>query len=165
MIPGFWLIALVAAALLGLAAYRPGIGLFFMRSHRKWSPLAVRTVFVGMAGFALGAAAYSFAEPNGPATGVGLAACAVSLGLLFPWTAIVLAPRRQGINPWVFIGKAFLWGSALGAAFGGACAAIDQEAVGPIVVGGAILGFVFGPWAAAVAWADKLGVFRRRKKV
>jgi hypothetical protein len=165
MIHGLWLICLVTAALLGLAAYRPGIGLFLLRTQRKWSPLAVRTLFVGMTGLALGAAAYSFAEPHGSATGVGLAACAVSLGLLLPWTAIILAPRRQGISPWVFIGKAFVWGPALGAAFGGACAVLDHEAVGPLVAGAAIVGFVMGPWGAAMAWADKLGVFRRRRKV
>jgi hypothetical protein len=165
MIHGFWLICLVIAGLMGLALYRPGILWFFLRYRRKVSPLAQRTGIVFGISLLLGAAAYSFAEPNGPAAAVGVAACVTSLALLVLWTAIVLAPRRQGVSPWVLIGKGFLWGPALGVVFGGFCAVIDQQAAGPLVGAAAIFGCVFGPWVAASAWAGNLGVFPRRSKV
>ncbi|HTD59611.1 MAG TPA: hypothetical protein VK679_03110 [Gemmatimonadaceae bacterium] len=153
MIHDFWLIALAIAGVCAVLACIPAIR------------LPVRTILVFVTGLALGAAAYGFFEPHASFLSIGLAACVASLVLVVPWTAIVLAPRRQGSEPWALIAKGLFWGPALGAVFGGFCAVIDQELAGPLVAGMAIFGFTLGPWAAASAWAGNLGVFRRGSKV
>jgi hypothetical protein len=153
MIHDFWLIALAIAGVCAVLACMPVIR------------LPVRTILVFVTGLALGAAAYNFARPDGPRVAVAIAACAASLALLVPWTAFVLAPRRQGVSPWGLIGQGLFFGPALGAVFGGACAVIDQVAVGRLVAVSAVFGLVFGPWSAAAAWAGNLGVFRHGSKV
>jgi len=102
--------------------------------------LPARTILVFVTGLALGAAAYGFFEPHASFFHIGLATCIASLVFVVPWTAIVLAPRRQGSKPWALLGMGLFWGPALGAVFGGFCAVIDQESAGPLVAGMAIFG-------------------------
>jgi hypothetical protein len=165
MIDRFWLIPLGVAAIFAIGIWNPDIGTAFWSYGKRKSPLAWRTIFVFGTTLLLGTSAYAFVDPHGSLAGAGITGCVTSLVFLVPWTALVLVPKRQGISPWGLIAKGLLWGPVLCAAFGGVCAAVDHEAVGPWFVGSAIFGLAAGPWTAAGAWADTLGVFRRRGKV
>lgn len=176
MMHGFWIIALVMAGLTGLAAWRPDIGSPVMRSlairysrsedpaQVRRNPLPMRTLFVCLSGACLGASAITFARPDTPGVGVGLAAYVAGLATLALWTARVLAPKRQGVSPWPLMIKAFPIVAMVYGALFGVTAMLERNPVLPWLAGGALTGSFIGACAAAAAWAKTFGVQKKRAK-
>src|SRR5215475_13276944 len=112
MMHGFWIIALVIAGLMGLAAWQPDVGAPFVRSlairftrrqdpaEIRRQPLPMRTMFVSFAGLFLGASVITFVDPSATARTVGLVAYASGLIALVTWTGVALVPKRRGASPW-----------------------------------------------------------------